>query len=110
MKVGITAFVLLALSFPAFAGMISVNGPIVPCGIGPNSPPCELCHFPVLVKNIIDYMTYYIAFPLAMIMFVVAGYFFLTSGGNPGKVTQARSAFTTTLIGLGIVLLSWLFI
>ena len=43
-------------------------------------------------------------------MFVVGGYFYLIAGGSSQKISQAKEVFFTTIKGLGIVLLSWLFI
>lgn len=106
--IAFAVFLVFSFTLPAEA-LISSSGPIVPCG-RLNQPLCNLCHIPVLIKNLIDYMTFYIAFPLAAFMFVVAGYFYLIAGGSSQKISQAKTVFTTTVTGLGIVLLSWLFI
>jgi hypothetical protein len=37
-----------------------------------------------------------------------AGYLFVTSQGDPGKLTTARRAFTWAVIGTAVVLGSWL--
>jgi hypothetical protein len=45
-----------------------------------------------------------LALVIAPVMFVIAGFFFMTSGGEPEKVRKAKSLFFYTLIGLIIVL------
>ena len=106
-KIFITASAFILFALPVFA--ITASGPIITCGRA-GQPFCNLCDIPVLIKNLIDYMTFYVALPLAAVMFVVAGYFYLIAGGSPQKVSQAREVFLTTIKGLGIVLLSWLVI
>lgn len=41
---------------------------------------------------------------IAPIMFIISGYFFMTSGGEPEKVRKAKNMFVYTLIGLVVVL------
>ena len=108
-KISLTAFAFILFALPLFANAITASGPIVTCGRS-GQPFCNLCDIPVLIKNLIDYMTFFVALPLAAVMFVVGGYFYLIAGGSPQKVSQAKTVFLTTLKGLGIVLLSWLFI
>lgn len=92
-------------------GIICPGGPIVPCGghnsDGTDGPLCTVCHIPKLIKNLIDYMIYYIALPLAAVMFTVAGVFFVTAGENPQKVQQAKSLFKSIVIGILIIFLGW---
>ncbi len=121
-KYTISFFVLFLFAvapFAAHAGIIGVEGPIVPCGLlndAPGTPdineknPCTICHIPVLLKNLIDYMTYYIAIPLAFVMFGVAGFFLIVSGGSPQRVQKGRQLVYNTVIGLVIVFVSWLVI
>jgi uncharacterized membrane protein YgcG len=49
-------------------------------------------------------------FILAPVLFVVGGIMFLMSGANPGMLEKAKKTLTSTLIGLLIVLCSYLLI
>lgn len=86
-----------------------ITDPIVPCG-GETQPDCTLCHIWHLASNIINFISFNLAIPLATLLFVAAGVVFLTSGGNQEKVALARSIFTNTIIGLVIIFASWLLI
>ena len=91
----------------AFAGFHT--GPIVPCG-GSTQSECNLCHLWNLGSNIINFISFNLAIPAAGLLFVVAGIFFLISGGDQDKITRARTIFTNTVIGLVIIFCSWLLI
>jgi len=86
-----------------------VTDPIVPCG-REIQPDCTLCHLWHLASNIINFISFNLAIPLATLLFVAAGVIFLISGGNQEKVTLARSIFTNTIIGLVIIFTSWMLI
>ncbi len=45
---------------------------------------------------------------LTFIMFVIAGIEWMTSGGNPNKQAKAKARITSTLLGLSLLLSSWL--
>jgi hypothetical protein len=46
----------------------------------------------------------YVAGVAAVILIIISGIRFITAGGNPDKVSQARSTLTYALIGIFIVL------
>jgi len=58
-----------------------------------------------LLAAVIDFI-FYISIPLASLLIVVSGYFFLASAGDPEKVRQAKHIIIYTLIGLTVVFLS----
>lgn len=91
----------------SYAGF--VKGPIVPCG-GEGQPDCNLCHLWHLASNIINFISFNLAIPVAIILFAVAGVIFLISGGNEERVSSAKNIFTNTVIGLVIIFCSWLLI
>ena len=96
--------------------------PIVPCGrnsanCSPDdtncqkaADPCKLCHLYQLASNIINFMLYDIAIPGAILLFVVAGYLYMSSRGSQDQVEKAKKTFWNTIIGIFIVFLSWLII
>ncbi len=51
-----------------------------------------------------------IAIPIAVIMIVVAGFYFITATGDPEKIKTAKKIILWTLIGLIVILSAWGFI
>lgn len=97
------AMALLVAAQPALAQ------PLVPCGDDP-AKPCQFCHIFVLVWNIVDFLMWQVAPPLAVLLFVVAGVLLLMSGANPGLRNQGKSMILGAIIGFAIALLAWLVI
>jgi len=44
---------------------------------------------------------------IAVVMIMVGGFTYITSGGSPEKLTTARNRITYSLMGLAIVALAW---
>jgi len=86
-----------------------VTGQIVPCGSEGQSS-CTLCHLWNLASNVINFISFNLAIPIATLLFVVAGIIFLTSAGSEQKIGLAKSIFVNTVIGLLIIFCSWLLI
>lgn len=82
-----------------------VTDPIVPC-----TDDCTLCDLWHLASNIINFLSFNLAIPMAVLLFVAAGVIFLTSGGSQEKVSLAKTIYTNTIIGLVIIFTSWLLI
>jgi hypothetical protein len=95
-----------------------LRGGLVPCGRMCDDPctaececaPCTLCHLFVLFKRIVDFLTLYILFPLAVLMIVVGGVMFLIAAGDPEKIRTAKKILTSVVIGLVIIFLAWLIV
>jgi len=90
------------------ASLAICEGPIVPCG-GPGDP-CRLCDLFVLFNNIIDFIITCLTPIAASLMLVVGGVYLLMAGGSPAQTSQAKSIITAAVIGLVIVLTSWVFV
>ncbi|QQR65380.1 hypothetical protein IPH92_02265 [Candidatus Kaiserbacteria bacterium] len=58
---------------------------------------------PEFLLNIIDILLVF-ALPLIILYIMYAGYLFVTAQGNPGKVTEARTALLWAVVGGVIVL------
>lgn len=91
--------------------------PIVPCGLNDDYKdttaydercPCSICHLYLLTGNLINFVIYNIAIPLAALMFLVAGVYFIFSGGSEERIKTARTIFQNTVIALLIVFCSWI--
>lgn len=118
----IMAFIILfgpyALASTAFAW--SAGDPLVPsCGKVVTSSdgktssitnPCNFDYFMLLVNNMITFLLFYLATPLAAIAFCYAGALLLFSGGNSEKMTKAKHIIKNVLIGYLLALAAWLII
>ena len=60
-------------------------------------------------QSILNFIIY-AAGVVAVIMFVWAGFIYITAGGDPGKISEAHGIFKNTLIGFIFVLAAWLII
>lgn len=109
------ACIVLPLSaFAASAGACPDS--LIPCGCDTGGTPgvvdpaeqCTFDDFIVLAQNVINFLIFKIAAPLAAIMFAYAGYLYLTNRGNEAQVKQAHDVFTYVLIGLIVALAAWL--
>ena len=89
----IVILIAISLSFPAllFANYtVELRNPLSVSTIGG------------LVGLIINFLKYF-AYAIAPIAIVVAGYYFLTSAGDPNKVATARNIVLWTLAGVLII-------
>ena len=89
----ILSIFLFSLLVPFFAKAITFN------------PPFETKSFEELIDAIINFI-FWVAMAIVPIMIIVAAFYFLTSGGNPEKVSTAKKIILFTFIGLFIVLLA----
>ena len=66
--------------------------------------PLEATSFNELIVGIATWI-FWIAIPLATLMFLIGGFMFMVSGGNEQKVTQARKTMIWAAVGLAICLI-----
>jgi hypothetical protein len=104
-KALIASLFLAVLLAPSLAGAAWL--PLVPCG-GPNQASCTPCSIFEAFKNIIDLVLYGITGPIAAFMIVYAGGMMLLGGGKPELYSKGKTLLTNTMIGVAIILLSWL--
>ena len=73
---------------------------------------CDDCGYEDLLNTFQSILNFiiYAAGVVAVIMFVWAGFIYITAGGSPGKLSEAHDIFKNTLIGFVFVLASWLII
>ena len=123
----ITTLIVLApvLSF-AQPEPVSENGGLVPCGTekskletsidasgkvtqtgGEIQNPCTFDHILVLINNIINFLLFVIAIPIAAVMFCFAGFLMIFSGGEASARTKAKGIFWNVVFGLVIVAGAW---
>jgi hypothetical protein len=77
-----------------------------PTGATSTMPGCDTCFLVQMGYNVLMLLVY-AAFIIVAIMAIVGGLRMLLSGGNAGMITAARKQITFAIVGLAIVLLSW---
>jgi type IV secretory pathway VirB2 component (pilin) len=95
-----TALLAVALPLVSFAAL-------VPCGSVDK--PCTLNCFFVMINNILKFITFDIATPLAAAAIMVSG-IMLSFGGSEKAIARGREILKATLIGLFFVFAAWLIV
>jgi len=98
--------IIIALSLlPAAAYAL----PLVPCGGPAPEPACDFDQLVIMAGRIIRFLII-IGSSLGAVAFAYAGWLYLTSGGNPGKVTSAKDIFIKVVLGFIFMLAAWLIV
>ena len=64
---------------------------------------------PEIVRLIINWALYLSAI-IAVIFIIIGGFMYITSAGDPAKATKGRTTLVNALIGLTIIILSYLIV
>jgi len=94
-------FLLFTLLFLAVSPVLGDG--LVPC----DGWDCTSDNLIGMIGSIFDLIAFHIVPALAVIGFVVAGIIMITSGGDPAKFNQGKSAMIAIAVGLIIVYLAW---
>lgn len=70
---------------------------------------CTFTDLVVLVKNLVNF-AFYLSVPAVILLLSYAGYLYMTSAGDEGKVGHAHTIFTNVAIGFCIILAAWLIV
>ena len=70
---------------------------------------CTVCDIAKTAQNLLN-TAIYIAVFMSSILFAYAGFIYITNIANHGEITKARNIFANVIIGLVIILASWLVI
>lgn len=89
--------------------LIVFSAGIVPCG-GANQDSCTICHLFVGVREIINFLVFDIAFPLAALGLIYGGFLMVTAGGSQAQLKEGKSAIFAVLWGLAVTLSAWIII
>lgn len=107
----LVSFFILAPVFVSAAGL-------VPCGRAENDPDtpnwdetkkCDLCDMLWLVKNIMD-LVLKLGGIICFLLVVAGAILFLVAGGSANLLATGKKIFVSAVIGLAIILLSWLIV
>ncbi len=109
-------FLLVSSLLIISAGQASAG--LVPCGLSQDDPDmpgdqtvaCQLCHFFTMAEKIVNFILFTVVPPLAILLVVVAGSFFVFSGYDPSLIAKARAMLASVGIGLLILYGSWMLV
>ncbi|MEK7662371.1 MAG: hypothetical protein AAB355_02680 [Patescibacteria group bacterium] len=103
----------ITIAIFSFLPLFALAAGLVPCGgVDTNGAPEPACNFDQLVimaQRIIRFLIL-IGGSLGAVAFAYAGWLYLTSGGNPGKVTSAKDIFIKVVLGFIFMLAAWLIV
>ncbi|MCX6720372.1 MAG: hypothetical protein NTW11_01030 [Candidatus Staskawiczbacteria bacterium] len=112
----VTLFCLLSIIFVPFLATAA----FVQCGNGTpiydasgsctSNCPCGICDFFKMLSTIYSFIVWDIAMPLAIIAIVIGGIMMMISAGNPDLMGKGKTMLKTAIIGLVLVLGSWIII
>jgi len=85
------------------------GGGLVPCGYG-DKPACDFEALIKMVNIIIDFAIFWLALPIAAIVFAYVGFLLLFHGSEEGKRSQAKHIAWNVVFGLVIALAAWLIV
>lgn len=102
---GLVVLTVLLLAVPAGLSFAQSTS-LVPCGTS-TTPPCQPCHFVVLLIRLINFGMKYLAIPLSLLMFIWAGFVYAFSGGSPSRIEAGKTILKNTVVGLLIVFLAY---
>ena len=109
----LATFVVLVMFLMPFVGLAQgpdipgLKGPIVPCDGGAKA--CGFCDLVQLSQRIINFLVGFAIF-VAVLLFVYAGFLYLSAGANEENVKKAHKLFGSVFVGFILVLAAWLII
>ncbi|MFA5228347.1 MAG: pilin [Candidatus Paceibacterota bacterium] len=68
---------------------------------------CTSDHLTGMITGIFDLLVLQIVPAIAILGFIIAGIIMMTSGGDPAKFNQGKTAMIAIAVGLVIVYLAW---
>jgi len=88
---------------------MAVWQPLLVCETEKFPDPCHFGDFIQLIKNGITDLVL-VSSLLAVAVFVYAGFILLTSGGNPGKATEAKGMLWKVVLGYAWIIGAWVLV
>ncbi|KKP87894.1 hypothetical protein A2456_01685 [Candidatus Nomurabacteria bacterium RIFOXYC2_FULL_36_19] len=97
--------ILLSILFMPVVSLAE-NFVLIPC----KGADCDFNGLMALINNVIHFVLFYMAVPIAAIMFFYAGFMMVTSAGSSESKTKAKNIFSSAVYGLVIVAAAWLIV
>ena len=91
MRKYLSLILLITVLVPLTVGAVTIDNPL------------EADDFQELIDDLIN-IIFMLAVAIAPIMFIVAGFYFVTAAGEPEKINMAKKMILWTLIGLLVVM------
>jgi hypothetical protein len=79
-------------------------------GLVPCTDTCDFNDVLRLVNNLISFLITTLFIPIVILLFMYAGYRYITAEGNPNKVVNLKKMVWRIVVGMLIVLCSWLIV
>jgi magnesium-transporting ATPase (P-type) len=97
--------ILSSIAIAAFAFLAGTS--LADCAVGAVciDNPLQAEDLDALINSIINFI-FWIGMALAPVMFIIAGFNFVTAAGDPKKVTTAKNIMIWTAVGLAVILLA----
>ncbi len=95
---------------PAKQGLVNCQSSLP--GTAPASgelPSCDLCQLVKIVNTIFNYAFVFLG-GAAVLMLIVAGFLYITAAGSPELITKAKKTLQFAIIGIVVVILSFLIV
>ncbi len=113
----IVVFAVIFISAPFFFSPVSAQGPglfpgdkgpsgIVSCGDA-GEQACNFCDLVKVANESLSFAVYFSVF-IATLLFAYAGFLYVTSAGDTGKISTATGIFGKVVVGMIIILTAWL--
>lgn len=77
-------------------------------GLIPCTNTCTFDDLIILAQNVVEFLIFKIAAPIAAVMFAYAGFLWVTNAGNESQISTAKSIFWAVFIGFVVALAAWL--
>lgn len=101
-----TSLATLLIFLPLF---VSAAG-LVPCGGGGVEPACDFNQLMIMVNNIISFLLFNIAIPLAALGFMISGALLVFNQNKSGALSEAKGRMWDILVGFFWILSGFLLV
>ncbi len=106
----IITFIIIVVPIITQAQVIS--GLVYECSSGGANPVYGNCTFNDLVaatRNVVNRITI-LALEFTVVIIAWAGFKYMTSEGNPGKIREATKMFQNVAVGIGFIIAAWVIV
>jgi hypothetical protein len=93
-----------------FHGLVPVCNTKIDSATGVYTDPCDFTMVMAMINKIIKFLLFVLATPLFALIIIYVGWTYLSSGGNDGAKTKAKTILKNALFGYLIALIAWLIV